>query len=311
MRVRWVAVLILLLPCLELSWLAYAKVNEVSMSDWQQVAAYVRREWNAQDNIHAVPTWMDPLLRWVLGDLLTIDKAAAADDAGIKRVWIVSFGQASNANVPSTVPEVDRRVGRLRVRRWPIRSANKQYDFVENINNASVSIMDGHRDRVCPRLTQGAPAGGGLLTGPMAPASRFRCDPRRGWLWVGATILEDLDFQPRRCIWQHAAGSEPIRITFPDVTLADALVFHGGLYHMHERDLNRAPVIMRVLLNGVPVARFVHSDGDGWARYSVSTQNVRDASSDISIEVTASQPEYRSFCWSGYVQGPSVANHHD
>lgn len=306
---QWIACVILLVPCFELGWLAYTKLNEVSMADWQKVASHVRRAWRSQDTIQAAPTWMDPLLRWVLGDLLTIDKAAAADNAGFKRLWLVSYGKIPTESHPLTAPEFDRKFGQLRLQRWPLHTANKGFDFVDNVNAAAVSIVEAQQSKPCPLLTHAAASGGGLLSGPMAPATRFLCDSRRRWLWVGATVMEDLDFQPRRCIWQHPAGSEPIRVTFPEVRLAQSLVFYGGLYHMYERDLNRPAVTMRVLLDGIPVARFVHSDGDGWARYTISTENVRDVSSNVSIEVTADDPHYRAFCWSGYVQSASKVLH--
>ncbi len=294
----------LLLPCIELGWLAYTYHSVTTLEQWQQMAKVVRREWRSTDMIRTIPLWMDPLLRWVLGDLISIEKAGASDDTDWQRIWLVSRGRSLKGLMPSGSPDFDRKFGSLRLRRWNVKTDHKLYNFVTHIDEASVSVTEGNRVNSCPRLI-GRPSGGGLLTGPMAPADRFHCDKRRPWLWVGKTVVEDLDFQPRLCIWQHPGGAQPIRVTFPNVTLADAIVLYGGIYYMYERDHIHAPVTMRVFLNDVFVGQFRHVDGDGWKKYVVVTERAKGVLANVAIEVTASPPDFRGFCWSGYTRGIS------
>ena len=97
------------------------------------------------------------------------------------------------------------------------------YDFVEDIENAEVELVVTDGSKPCSWMSA-PPAPGGLGHGPMTPTERFVCDPQRPWLWVGATVLQDLELQPRRCIWQHPAGADPVRVTFSDVPLGERLV---------------------------------------------------------------------------------------
>ena len=66
------------------------------------------------------------------------------------------------------------------------------YDFVENVDQARVELVVADGPRTCPWM-KARPARGGLERGPMTPSERFVCDPRRPWLWVGATVLQDLE----------------------------------------------------------------------------------------------------------------------
>ena len=93
---------------------------------------------------------------------------------------------------------------------------------------ASIGLCPAH---VPPTVVQG-----GLGGGVIAPRQRFQCDFERPWLWVGPTVIEALDLSPRRCIWTHPQGSEPISITYTDVPLGARLVLYGGLDYHDERD---------------------------------------------------------------------------
>ncbi|MCB9666829.1 MAG: hypothetical protein H6715_01755 [Myxococcales bacterium] len=296
------AVVLLLLPCMELAWLAYARAHVATLADWQRVANVVRRDWQSTDGVKAFPSWTDPLLREVLGDLIPIGKAARSDNAGLRRMWVLSRGYVRSEVLPEGSLELDRPLGSLRVRRWKMRTPRKRYDFLDHVGEATVSLYSRQGFIPCSLLRGARPMGGGLLNGPMAPEDRFRCDARRHWLWVGATVVEDLAFKPRNCIWQHAAGPEPIRITFRKVPLTETIVLYGGLYHMHERDLKYSPVAMQILFNEVPVARFDHRDGEGWRQYIIETPWLFGQAVDVTVDVTAPMERFRGFCWSGYVR---------
>jgi hypothetical protein len=178
----------------------------------------------------------------------------------------------------------------VHVARWDLDPSRVIYDFTRRVRQADVSLAGN----ACPFRRFGPPRGGGLGRGVLYPAERFVCDPRRDWLWVAPVVMEDLALQPRHCVWQHPAGSTPLRVTFADVPLGERVVFYGGLYYEHERMRQGGPVLARVLVDGEERGRMTHRDGDGWARIDVPTGVERG---ELAIEVSAVEPRLRSFCW--------------
>jgi hypothetical protein len=111
---------------------------------------------------------------------------------------------------------------------------------------------------------------------------------------------------PRYCVWQHPAGTEPIRASFADVPLGERLVLYGGLYYEHKRNLEHGPVSVAVRVDGEEIGRMTHADGDGWKRMEASTQRAgrpRRERGTVTIEVTAPNPHLRSLCWAATTRG--------
>jgi len=131
----------------------------------------------------------------------------------------------------------------------------------------------------------------------MTPEERFVCDPRRPWLWVGATVLTDLELQPRRCVYQHPAGVDPVRVTFRDAPIGERLVVHGGIHYESERSRAHEPVTLRVWIDERLVGELVHRDGDGWTGMEIDTSGLGRERAKVRFETTASNPEARLFCW--------------
>ena len=275
----------------------------VDDGDWRRAADRVREQWAPGDVVVSAPGWSDPLMRRELGDLLGVSGAARSDLSEYRRLWSLSIRGHRPAGAPDRSPDLNERVGRVRVLRWDLTADRVLYRMVDQIRSARVTI-DG---RACPPQ-RGRPRGGGLGAGAIEPAERFACDQRRSWLWVGATVLEDLELQPRHCIWQHPASPEVIRTTFTNIPLGERFVLAGGLYYEHERTLEHGPLSVGVFLGEVEIGRMVHRDGEGWKRLSVSTRVASRGDrerGDISVEVTAPDPNLRTFCWTGSVRGAS------
>jgi hypothetical protein len=281
-------------------WVVRARV--VPDEDWARAAAVVRAEHRPGDLIVAAPEWADPLVRRELGDRISLEDAGRSDLAQHERLWVLSIRGHRPEVAPDAPPTLNRQVGRVRVLRWDLEPSPVLYDFTEHVEEARVTIRAGGEDRPCPWRRTGRPRGGGLGAGPITPGERHVCDPRRGWLWVGTTILDDLDLRPRYCIWQHPAGPEPIRATFPDVPLGERLVLYGDLYYEHERHREHGPVHVAVRVNGEVVGRMVHRDGDGWKRMVAATGG-RGARGEVTVEVTAPNPHLRTFCWAATTRG--------
>jgi len=290
----WTWVLVAAIAVFELG--AHARiVAEVPREQsWEAASAFVRARFRAGDRIVAAPAWADPIVRNHLGDLMNLRSAAPVDLGGVGRIWELGIRGAEERREPV---ELDERFGEVRVRMWPVSSAPIVYDFVDHVNRASVELLGAEGSTLCT-WTRARTSPGGLGHGPMTPEERFICDPSRPWLWVGATVLTDLDFHPRRCVYQHPAGIDPIRVTFQDAPLAERLVVHGGVQYESERSRDHEPVTLRVWIDGLFAGELVHRDGDGWTGVEIDTSALGRERAVVRFETTASNPDARVFCWS-------------
>jgi len=290
----WVWVPIAALAVFEL--LAHPIFGASTPSDesWNAAAAFVRERYQTSDRIVGAPAWVDPIVRNQLGDLLSLRMAAPPDTAGIDRVWELSIRDARGRDEPAAL---EQEFDGVHVRMWSLPGDELIYDFVQEISSAKVELVGADRSKACPWVAA-RQAPGGLERGPMTPRERFVCDPRRPWLWVGATVLADLELEPRRCIWQHPAGPDPVRVTFTDVPLGDRLLIRGGIDYQAERRRAHAPVTLRVFINDRMAAELVHEDGDGWSGLEIDTSELPRDPAIVRFETTADDPTSRLFCWS-------------
>lgn len=298
---RWWWVALLVLPVVEVAGSLGVRAGVAEDADWAAAAEVVRAEHREGDVVTVAPAWADPVLRLHLGDLIGLEGAGRADLARYERLWVLSIRGHDAPDQPSASPELEREVGPITVRRWSLGDSPVLYDFVDRVESARVSFTEGGRTEPCP-LRRGAPRGGsGLFQPPMAPSARFVCDPRREWLWVGPTVMEDLHLRPRRCIWQHPIGPEPVEITFEDVPLGTHLVLYGGLYYIHERAHHGGVTRVSVRVDGDLVGHMDHHDGDGYKRTVIVTRPPGadgPSTGTVSIATTADNPYHRSMCWS-------------
>jgi len=289
----WVWVLVAGVATFEL--VAHALIERAIPTDqsWEAASSFVRARYQPSDRIVGAPSWVDPIVRSELGDLLSLRRAAPSDLAGIDRIWEVGIRGATTRTEP---PALEEEFGRVRVRMWPVTTDRVVYDFVEEVRDAEVELVRSDEAKTCPWMKVRA-GEGGLGRGPMAPSERFVCDPDRPWLWVAATVLADLDLQPRRCIWQHPAGTDPVRVTFRNVPLGERLVIRGGIDYFSERRRIFGPVTLRVFVDDRLAAELVHDDGDGWSGIEVDTSALGLDRAVVRFESTAQDPSARSFCW--------------
>jgi hypothetical protein len=296
--------MVALVASFELAADAWIRLSVPDDESWEEAAALVRARFEPSDRIVVAPPWIDPIVRSRLGDLLTLRSAAPSDLAGFDRIWELSIRGASSRAEP---PELEEQLGLVRARMWQVSSDEVRYDFVEQIAQAEVELVLGAEPHSCAWLE--APAGrGGLGHGPMPPERRFVCDPVRPWLWVGPTVIADLTLAPRRCIWQHPAGTDPVRVTFRDVPLGDRLVVHGGIDYEHERWRSGSPVTLRVWISDRLAGELVHHDGDGWSKLEIETSTLGLDRASVRFETTAEDPTARLFCWSASTRAAGASH---
>ncbi len=276
-------------------------------SDWAEAAEHVRSQLAAKDAVTVAPGWADPLLRLYLGDRLTLRIAARSDLDSFERLWVLSIRGARAPDAPERQPDYTQTFGRVRVERYDLGRSTVLLDFADALSTARVEMMSAGVPQSCPlRTFPPSVIQGGLGGGVVAPRQRFVCDAERGWLWVGLTVIEAMDLQGHRCIWNHPQGKEPMMVTYKQVPLGPRIVLHGGIDYHDERDTNKAPVKLRVFVDGKQVADLVHRDGDGMKRWDVDLRKALGAAipvkGDLRFEVTTAEPFRRSFCWTGSVQ---------
>ena len=260
---------------------------------WEEASAYVRAQFEDGDRIVASPGWTDPIVRRHLGDLLSLRAAAPGDVGGARRTWELGIRGAS---AREAVPDLERAFEEVTVRMWQEAADSVLFDFVDHIDVATVELVGSNGGRACPWTTS-RPDRGGLFRGPMTPTERFVCDPKRPWLWVGATVMADLGLQPRRCVWQHPAGASPVRVSFTDVAIGDRLSLRAGIDYSNERWRRGAPVTLRVWIADRLATELVHRDGDGWAGVDIDTSELGVERADVRFETTTEDSTARLFCW--------------
>ena len=294
LRHLWLIVPLLALA--ELGALAVTTSRVTPNADWRSAATFVRAEQRPGDLITSAPAWTDPVLRLVLGDRITLAQVGRSDTDAFTRMWALAIRGERPHDAPARDPDFERTFGRVRVLRWDLGPSPVRYDLVEHVRAADVVRLEGAAELACP-WRAGASQAGGLGAGATTPAERFVCDPRRPWLWVAATVNEDLALEPRHCVYQHPQGAEPIRVTYRDVPLGTRLVLHGGVYSEHERMGEHGPIDVVVKVDGRVVGRMTHRDLDGWKRMEAATAERVGTRGDLSIEVSAANPHLRTFCW--------------
>ncbi len=284
-----------------------------SDAHWTAASDYIRANFDEDDTIGVAPAWADPTLRYHLGDLIPLSHAARSDLASADRFWVVSLrGQISrytpHRDGEPVTPDHIERFGPVSVLRYDLGASPVIFDLTSHVDEATVSITENDEEKPCRWSVARERGRGGLSTNTILPKGRFRCDPRRDWLAVAETAIEDLDLQPRHCVWQHPPNRDGlVRTVYEDVPLGERIVLYTGIYYEHERTRERPPYSVRVLVDGSEVGRLDHEDGDGWARIELPTQlhGTRKERGDIAVEVFAEvNPHFKSACWSATVRGP-------
>lgn len=299
-RALWaLCVACLLLPVFELGAHAYIVARVPEDADYRAAASFVRAQLAPRDLVTSAPGFIDPIVRLQLGDKMPLAMAGRSDDAAYERMWVVSIRDALPSDAPRTAPGLTRQFGAVRVLRYALGKSPVLYDFASHWSSAQASLTRGGQERACRLLGGGIPRGGGLGRGVLMPIrDRFECDPRQPELFIGPVVLEDLDNQPRHCIWQHPQGDEPVSLSFHDVPFGAELVFYAGIYYEHERMRSGGPIAATLSIDGSARAAFEHRDGDGWKRLRVDTRELAGKRGEVRVDVRAPDPAQRSFCWS-------------
>ncbi|MFN7132032.1 MAG: hypothetical protein ACK4N5_08110 [Myxococcales bacterium] len=155
------------------------------------------------------------------------------------------------------------------------------YDFTARVADARVFIRrpDGSEEH-CPR------------TGERHPC------PRAGWINVAAETKE-IAFKPYRCLWAHPAGTEPLVISYPAVTLGRELRVMGGIVgQIAFKRAGYATTTLDVFAGGRKLGDLAAPAGTVKEHRRVfDTSSLAGETHEVRFEVHAPNPHMRHFCF--------------
>lgn len=219
---------------------------------WAAASGAVRARHQAGDLIVFAPEWIDPVGRMHLGDLVPVDMAARMDDARYGTVWELAIRGAEAPEARGRRVDWSQWFDGVRVRRLVREPAVVLTDFVAAMGRAQVEGTYASR-----------------------PAVR----------------LEEVGFEPHRCVRVEPRPGETVRLVYRGVRLGTALVGYVGLADVFTRRDVRAPGALQVLVNGQAVVELSVGVDDGWVRFEAATEPADAA--EVVFAATAVGPEAR------------------
>jgi hypothetical protein len=223
------ALLLVAVSLWEIAAVARSAHRAPAPADWSALSAALHQRHRAGELIAFAPSWIDPLGRREVGDLIPIEMAARMDAARYSVVWEVSQGGARARETVGAKRTWSQDFGRLRLSRWEKAPAQVVTDFVAAFPGARTS-------------------------GGAAQVS-----------------LEEVGFEPHRCVKAVPRPDGSIEVAYPAVALGRELVGYVGLADVFTRRDIRDPGELAVSIDGTEVARVWAGVGDGWVRFAVAT----------------------------------------
>lgn len=199
---------------------------------WAAAAAAVRGDYRPGDLLVFAPRWVDPVGRLHLGDLISLADAGRIDAARYARVFELAIRGARAPEVAGERPSSTRDFDGVEVRR---------YDRIPP------TIVTDLRD-----VAAGVQLDGGHARSP-------------------AVSLEEVGFEPHRCILAVPNAETPLRITFPQVALGTSLAGGAGIADVFTRRDVRDPGRLQVAIDDVVVIDRALGVDDGWVPLAAPT----------------------------------------
>jgi hypothetical protein len=270
------------------------------VAEWQAVRAQVAKLKQPADLLLVAPEWADPLARYAFGDaLMPVSDEARADESSYARAIEVDALGKSSAALDGWAVREERAVGRftLRVRENP-KPEKVLFSFLDNARPPFLSVTagdSGDSERPCV-YTQHAQVSTGGLHGHLAfPRERYMCGGEE--FFVGATILDDQEYRPRRCLWAEPRSGESVRLSFTNVPMGRKIYGYAGLSYFLFRDGAHGPTILRVHVAGQEVGSYEHHDERGWHHFEFDTERFAGQTADVEFDVASDDPRDRQLCF--------------
>ncbi|HEX7450845.1 MAG TPA: hypothetical protein VF294_01090 [Polyangiaceae bacterium] len=270
------------------------------VSEWQAVRAEVAKLKGPADLLVVAPEWADPIARYAFGDaLLPVADEARADVSSYARAIEVDALGKSSAELDGWAVREERAVGRfkLRVRENP-KPETVLFSFLDNARPPFLTVTagdSGDNERACV-YTQHAQVSTGGLHGHLAfPRERYLCGGEE--FFVGATILDDQEYRPRRCLWAEPRGLESVRLRFSNVPMGRKIYGYAGLSYFLFRDGAHEPTTITVHVAGQQIGSYEHHDERGWHHFEFDTERFAGQTADVEFDVASDDPRDRQLCF--------------
>jgi hypothetical protein len=278
-------------------WLAARAPRE---AEWRELARAVLSEKRPGEPVVVAPAWAEPFAREAFGDrAFPLDELARSDDAAFPRLLEVSALGARYEPARSwrVVSQAEHGRFTLRVLENPA-PLRVRYRFIEHVNPRELSVALVRGAQVFPcEYSEHAPVAAGGLHGEVAfPRERFLCGGGPA-SFVGVTIIDDQQYEPRRCIWAAPPPGFTLRLTFSRVPLGSALRGFGGLSYFLFRDSHAAPVTLDATSEGVRLGSYVHQDAWGFHPFRLATAAHAGRTADVELALHAGETPQRDFCF--------------
>jgi hypothetical protein len=289
---RWAFAAVPAVGLLELAAHATQVTSVAPERDWKAARDYVATQAKEEDLVAFAPTWADPIGRLYFGAAIaTLEREARADEQRFPRAFEVAIRGAHLAGLRGWRRRDERRFGAVTVTTWENPAPMPVLDdLVSAVDPQHMRVSFGDRD--CP-FVHSQTQSGGLGFGPAIPGDRFACT---GGAFVGVSIVADLDYIARRCIYAPPSGGGALRLRFLGVKFGRELYGHHALYVEAERSKQGAPVTITFSVGTSIVGSVVHRDGEGWKPFELDTAEIANKQDDLTAEITSSG-DRRMYCF--------------
>ena len=287
------------LGLLELGGHFWASRRAPTLAEWQALTPAVRSFKKADELLVVAPEWTDPLARRAFGDaLMPIEMLSRPDVSGYQRAIELSALGRRSRELEGWRELARQELGDFTLRRLENPSYEPAlYRFIDHVKPPDLEVSEGDDEaRECPWQENVAVVAGGLHGNVAFPRQRFGCRGG-GAHFVGVTIIDDQDYQPRRCIWAHASLDGGLHLRFKGVQLGKKIRVYGGLSYFLARDGLGTPVELIIRSGERVLGRGLHQDEWGWRPFEVQTRDLVGSTQDVEIEIRSASPEQRGFCF--------------
>jgi hypothetical protein len=301
----WVVASVALFGLLELGFHFRFAHAAPSLEQWSALKPVVARRAPPGTLVLTSPPWAEPNARFAFGkELMPLGHVARPDESGFEHALEISILGEDAAVLHGWQLDREEHEGAFTLRSWTNPQVSPvRYEFIEHLlpADATVSVLraKGPSDS-CP-YGNGKVTNGDLGGHPTFPRKRFIC-AGADWQMVGATVIEDQDYRPRRCIWAHPSNRGTLVVRFESVPIGMSITGYGALPYLFERETHGTPVEMEVLVGGTSVGRYQHLDGEGWKRFELSTAAFSGQTQPVEFQVRSRVVRDRQFCFQASVR---------
>ncbi len=295
---KWIVLVVPLVAVTELV-LHLKQVHAAPTDDeWSRARAEVEKRAKPEDLVAFAPQWVDPIGREHFGNSIsTYEREAYPDVSRFPRAVEVSIRGEHLADLKGWREAEHTTAGAITITTFENPSpVVLQDDLLKHAGKPDmhVTFLDGTNERDCAFGRFGAQTGN-LGFGPAVPPARYQCS---GAAFVGISILPDLDYRPRRCLYAPAQGPNGVvRIRWDAIAFGKVLHGHHGLYVEAERDQKGAPVSIMFESGTTLIGKLIHRDGEGWKNFELSTMDLAGKTAELVAEITSSSRDRRMYCF--------------